>query len=213
MNKTIRAQTKDGYKVTIPITFKGYTIKKTIGSGSTSIVCLIENDRKQLYSAKIIPKKYIRNRKMYSQINTEIYVMKECNHPNIVQCKVSFSDEFNHYIVLEYCPGKSVRDYLRKSEKGYLSESETRKILNDVVNGLIYLHNHKIIHHDIKLENFLIGQDGKVKIADFGVSTMLKDEKEKKYSFCGTVYYLSPEIVEKEKRHRKQDSFQCLLKT
>lgn len=181
-----------------------FVCQEKLGQGGFAVVhrVLYQNTSKS-YAMKVISKERHSSSKEKSSIEklkNEMQIHKNLNHPNIVQCKVSFSDEFNHYIVLEYCPGKSVRDYLRKSEKGYLSESETRKILNDVVNGLIYLHNHKIIHHDIKLENFLIGQDGKVKIADFGVSTMLKDEKEKKYSFCGTVYYLSPEIVEKENK-------------
>lgn len=70
--------------------------------------------------------------------------------------------------------------------------------MKDVIQGLIYLHNRKIIHHDLKLENFLIGADGKVKIADFGVSYVLKNASDKIYSVYGTTNYMAPEMLQKD---------------
>lgn len=178
--------------------------QEKLGHGGFAVVhrVLHQNSNKS-YAMKVISKdRYASSKEKASleKLRNEMQIQKSLNHPNIVQSKISFSDEFNNYIILEYCPGKSVRDYLRKSQQGYLSEPEARKILIDVIQGLIYLHSRRIIHHDIKLENFLIGSDGKVKIADFGISAVLKNENEKKYTFCGTANYLSPEIVEKENK-------------
>lgn len=86
----------------------------------------------------------------------------------------------------------------QKSPNKYLSEAETRKILRDVVRGLTYHHSSNIIHHDIKLENFIIGSKGRVKIADFGFATLLKNDDEKQFTVAGTTNYLSPEIIRRE---------------
>lgn len=174
-----------------------------IGYGGFAVVYIVthQNTNKN-YAMKVISKQHLstKGQTALKMLQNEMKIQKSLNHPNIVRAKYSFSDESNYYIVLEYCPGKSIRDFLRNSSTGRLSEPETRKILRDVIRGLAYLHNKDIIHHDIKLENFLIGSDGKVKIADFGLSTILKneDEEEKSFVICGTTNYFCPEIIQKE---------------
>ena len=128
-------------------------------------------------------------------MKNEIVIQKNLDHPNIVGYKLSFSDKYNQCIVLEYCPGKTVYDYLEKSKEKHLSEQEILQVLKDVINDLIYLHNRKIIHNDIKLENFLIGADDKIKISDFGISSILKDKNHKSYMNCGKLAYISPEMI------------------
>lgn len=172
-----------------------------LGHGGFAVVYRVTlQSTNKTYAMKVISKKVTNSKGKLTleKLKSEMRIQKKLNHPNIVHSKVSFSDEFNYYIILEYCPGKSIREYLKKSGNGHLSEPETRKILRDVVRGLVYLHNSDIIHHDLKLENYLIGSDGKVKIADFGLSTVLKNEDEKKFTICGTTNYLSPEIIEKK---------------
>lgn len=175
-----------------------------LGQGGFAIVHQVTHQAtNKTYAMKVISKERYSNIKSKASIEkfqNEIQIQKSLSHINIVSAKISFSDETNQYIVLEYCPGKSVREYLKKSEKGYLSEPETRKILNDILQGLLCLHNRKIIHHDLKLENFLIGADGRVKIADFGVSASLKKFNEKNFSICGTPNYMCPEILQKRKQ-------------
>ena len=146
-----------------------FVCHEKLGHGGFAAVyrVTIQNTNKA-YAIKVIPKERFESAKGKISIEkwkNEIKIQKNLFHQNVVKSKISFSDDFNYYIALEYCPGKSIREYLRNSENGRLSEPETRKILNDVIEGLIFLHNHQIIHHDLKLENFLIGADGKVKIA------------------------------------------------
>lgn len=181
-----------------------FTCHEKLGQGGFAAVYRVSHQvSNKSYAIKVIPKDGYTSSKtktILEKLENEIQIQKKLNHPNIVLSKISFSDDINNYIVLEYCPGKSVRDYMKKSENGRLSEAETRKILNDVIDGLSYLHNRQIVHNDLKLENFLIGKDGKVKIADFGLATIVKevDENEKKRPICGTTNYLSPEIVQKK---------------
>lgn len=152
------------------------------------------------YAIKVISKEFadIKGKLTLKNLKNEMKLQKHLYHPNIVGSKMSFSDELNYYIVLEYCPGRSVREYLKKSDNGYLTEPETRKILKDVLLGLIFLHNNNIVHHDLKLENFVIGKNGKVKITDFGLSALLKNEDQKQHLLGGTKNYMSPEIIKNE---------------
>ena len=157
-----------------------FVFHEKLGQGGFAAVyrATLDNSSKN-YAIKIIPKEQYdssKRKSLLEKLKNETHIQKKLNHKNIVQLKLSFEDETNHYIVLEYCPGKSVRDFLRKNLNGHLSEPETRKIINDVIEGLCFLHNRRIIHHDLKLENLLIGSDGKVKIADFGLATILNNE-------------------------------------
>lgn len=192
----IQTESEDGYSINIPLTFKGYKFVDILGTGSTSaVISVIEENTCKQYSAKIIPKKYIRNRKMYSQINTEIYVMKECNHPNIVQFKefFEFKNELRETyicIVMEYCENGDLLTYL--NEEGFENDQQKQKILKQLLDAVSYLHRKGIAHGDLKPENILLDADFNVKLADFGFSKTKEicgdDSK------SGTLYYAAPEL-------------------
>lgn len=181
-----------------------FVFHEELGHGGFAIVYrVIQENTTKSYAMKVISKeKYARSQMTSSteKLKNEIQIQKSLNHPNIVQSKYSFSDEFNYYIVLEYCPGKSVRDLIEKTDENRLSESVTKKILNDVIQGLIYIQNRQIIHHDLKLDNFLIGENGDVKIADFGLATIMSHYVQKSATVCGTTNYLSPELLRMENK-------------
>lgn len=194
---TVTYTDKDGSK-------KVFLFHEELGHGGFAVVYRVTlQNSKQNYAMKVISKeKYTgpRGKNSLEKLKNEIQIQKSLNHPNIVQLKYFFSDDDNYYIVLEYCPGKSVRDYLKNSECGYLSEAETRKILTDVIQGLIYIQNNEVVHHDIKLENFIIGSKGEVKIADFGLSSYVQFGRG--ISVCGTTSYLSPELLQVGNRYQ-----------
>ncbi|KAK8898134.1 hypothetical protein M9Y10_000405 [Tritrichomonas musculus] len=173
-----------------------------LGRGSFSIVYrVIHQNTNKTYAMKVISKKeYMKSRIAFEDLQNEIKIQRLVNHPNVVTSDFSFSDEHNHYFILEYCPGRTVREYLHKSDNSRLREPEARKILRDVVQGLVYIHNHDITHYDLKLENFVIDSNGNVRIGDFGLSTFCRDEKGKKFSIFGTLNYLSPEMVSRGNR-------------
>ena len=170
-----------------------------IGTGSFSIVYRVTHQNtNKIYAMKIIPKEdYSKNKLALMDLENEIKIQKLVNHPNVVKSDFSFSDALYHYFVLEYCPGGTIRNYLSNSRHFHLSEPEIRKIIKDVIQGLVYIHGLEIIHHDIKLENLIIDSNGNVKIADFGLSNFQKNENEKKSIIFGTLKYMSPEMLEK----------------
>ncbi|EAX92585.1 CAMK family protein kinase [Trichomonas vaginalis G3] len=161
--------------------------------GFATVYKVFEKSTSQEYAMKVIPKDRITKPKAQERLKLEIQIQSALHHPNVLRSYGAFEDATNHYIVTELCPGLSIRDLLKK--KGNLTEFETVKVIKDVLEGLVYLHDNRVIHRDIKLENFLVGKDGRVKIADFGLSTKLSYDDEKKYTVCGTPNYLSPEIL------------------
>ena len=113
----------------------------------------------------------------------------------MVKLYYSFQNEKKLYFVLEYCPGGELFNLLSKMKR--FSEDHTRFYACQLVLALEYLHSKNIIYRDLKPENVLIGADGYIKIADFGLSRMniVLDEAT---TICGTPEYLAPEIVHKK---------------
>lgn len=70
-----------------------------------------------------------------------------------------------------------------------------------IVNSLIYLHQNKIIHRDLKLGNLFLGDKMTLKLGDFGLATKLENDKDKKTTICGTPNYIAPEILEGKEGH------------
>ncbi|EGV61431.1 putative protein serine/threonine kinase [Yamadazyma tenuis] len=97
------------------------------------------------------------------------------------------------WIVMEYCGGGSCYDLLRCHKK--FSEEVTAYIIRDVLRGLSYLHNQKRVHRDIKSANILLSSDGKIKLADFGVSGEITMTHLKRETFVGTPFWMAPEVI------------------
>ncbi|WVR06241.1 hypothetical protein IAU60_003271 [Kwoniella sp. DSM 27419] len=134
-------------------------------------------------------------------IMSEIDLLKNLNHPNIVKYKGFARDKENLFIVLEYCENGSLQTILKKF--GKFPESLVAVYVSQVLEGLIYLHEQGVIHRDIKGANILTNKDGSVKLADFGVSSRApqptlgsastdRDDNE----VVGSPYWMAPEVIE-----------------
>ena len=171
-----------------------YNVHKIIGQGGFGTVFHITKlETNEEFALKVTPFEILKKPKLIKKHRMEIEIQRKLNHPNILKSYDNFEDSTYMYIVLELCPHRSVKHLLR--EKKLFTEIETASIIREIVNGLIYLHDNRIIHRDLKLENFLIGKDGHVKIADFGLSTKLDYDDQRRFTVCGTPNYLSPEIL------------------
>jgi len=127
----------------------------------------------------------------------EINILGECNCPSIVRYIGCYAKENLLWIVMEYCAGGSVRDAFKLCKKT-LTEDQVSAICACVVDGLAYLHSHKVLHRDIKASNILLCLDGQAKLADFGVSVRLMRTASKRVSVVGSPHWMAPEILKSD---------------
>ncbi|KAI0012618.1 cell division control protein [Xylariaceae sp. FL0662B] len=127
-------------------------------------------------------------------IEAEIDLLKNLNHDNIVKYIgfVKSADCLN--IILEYCENGSLHSICKAY--GKFPENLVGVYMTQVLQGLQYLHDQGVIHRDIKGANILTTKDGKVKLADFGVSTSTLAGPDKEAQVVGTPYWMAPEIIE-----------------
>jgi mitogen-activated protein kinase kinase kinase len=154
---------------------------------------------------------------MVDALKREIGLLRELQHPNIVQYLGSSSDEDHLNIFLEYVPGGSVAALL--NQYGPLQEPLIRNFVRQILTGLAYLHGREIIHRDIKGANVLVDNKGGIKISDFGISkrveasSVLSSGARNRPSLQGSVFWMAPEVVKQTSYTRKADiwSLGCLI--
>ncbi|KAK3530467.1 hypothetical protein QTP86_024376, partial [Hemibagrus guttatus] len=124
----------------------------------------------------------------------EIEILASCNHDNIVKLLDAFYYESQLWILIEFCAGGAVDAVMLELERP-LTEPQIRVVCKQTLEALIYLHENKVIHRDLKAGNILLTLDGQVKLADFGVSAKNTKTLQRRDSFIGTPYWMAPEVV------------------
>ena len=176
---------------------------RIIGHGSYGQIHLCTNAfDKKYYAIKHMEKSLLmKELKTLSGIYTEIELQSKIIHPNIVQI-LYFSESVKYFdLVMEYAPNGSLFEYIRKNK--YLSEEQSFYFFIQVVNAIYFLHKNDFIHRDIKPENILIFNNNIVKLCDFGWCKKLKGGQRK--TFCGTLEYMAPEIIDKKTYGKEVD--------
>ncbi|KAL4708428.1 hypothetical protein ACJJTC_019664 [Scirpophaga incertulas] len=170
-----------------------FDIVRKLGQGTYGKVQLgINKKTGQEVAIKTIKKCKIESEADLVRIRREVQIMSSVRHPNIVHIYEVFENSEKMILVMEYCSGGELYDYL--SQKKVLQEDEARRLFRQIATAVYYCHIHKICHRDLKLENVLLDQTGSAKIADFGLSNVFK-ETSLLSTFCGSPLYASPEIV------------------
>jgi len=192
-----------------------FTVQGQLGRGAYGTVF------KAVFKSSGFPlavKRVVEEKNIQSTIQKEVDILRKLNHPYIVNyfgclfgnqslkkekapTKAVTLDKFQYpdedkalWILMDFCSGGSIRDHL--DGKGTLNENQLAAVLIGVLQGLVYLHSQKIIHRDLKAANILINDDGKVKIADFGISTQLTATvANNPKTMIGTTYWMAPEIL------------------
>jgi len=157
---------------------------------------------------------------MVAALKREIDLLRDLQHPHIVQYLGSNSDDQHFNIFLEYVPGGSVAAML--NTYGHLQEPLIRNFVRQILDGLTYLHGQDIIHRDIKGANVLVDNKGNIKISDFGISKRVEASAlmhapggghMHRPSLQGSVFWMAPEVVKQTAYTRKADiwSLGCLV--
>lgn len=135
---------------------------------------------------------------------TEISVLKNKKHPNVVSYYDSYylADENQLWVIMEYMQFGPLTDLVTTL---ILHEKQIAVIVKETLKAIEFLHSNKIIHRDIKSDNILLGQEGQVKVIDFGFCAQLDHMDEKRRTFAGSPYWLSPEIITRKAYDTKTD--------
>lgn len=177
---------------------------KLIGRGSWGKVMLSrEKSTCLLYAIKILKKHVIISQNEVGHTLTESRVLRTTNHPFLIALKYSFRDGERLCFVMEYAGGGELFYHLSQERK--FSEEKTKFYGAEITSALGYLHDNDIIYRDLKLENLLLGRDGHIKIADFGLCKDNIRFTDTTRTFCGTPEYLSPEVIEDNQYGRAVD--------
>lgn len=180
-----------------PIECIYYVTKSPLGSGSYATVReAIHAETNLHYAVKVIGKKTIKGREQI--IDNEIAVLKKLahyNHPNLLTLNDYFETDENIYLVTDLCTGGDLFDKI--SERGSFYESDAASLISSLLQAVAFLHDHHIIHRDIKAENLIFktcSKKSEILITDFGLAQHVKPHQ-RLTLFCGTLSYLAPEIL------------------
>lgn len=169
-----------------------FDIGRPLGRGKFGNVYLArEKETKFVIALKVLFKKQITSQGIEHQVRREIEIQSHLRHPNILRMYGFFHDEARIYLILEYAAGGTLFNVLKK--EGKFDEKKSAKYIKSLISALEYLHGRNVIHRDIKPENLLLGHDDHLKIADFGWS--VHEPNSLRTTLCGTIDYLSPEMV------------------
>jgi MAP/microtubule affinity-regulating kinase len=176
----------------LPTTFGKYKIQRVFGEGSTCVVAeAFDKQTGESYAVKIINLKDKHCSRLSSAVEREIRLLKTFDHPNIIKLIEVVHENGIVFVVMEYCEGGTLLDFILSDKLKSLSE--VKRLFHQITKAISYLHNLGIAHGDIKPDNIVLTSDGNAKLIDFGYckESLLGFDDDK----SGTVKYAPPEFL------------------
>ncbi|KAH8830063.1 hypothetical protein DL96DRAFT_1525428 [Flagelloscypha sp. PMI_526] len=145
------------------------------------------------YALKVISRTALKTKKAKTKLYAEIKIHGMLDQSNIVKFHGAFDDDENVYMILSLCTNGSLMDFLRMRRR--FSEGEARFYMLQLISACAYMHNHSIIHRDLKLGNLFLDSDMNLQVGDFGLAALIETEGQRKKTICGTPNYIAPEVL------------------
>ncbi|RHX96563.1 hypothetical protein DYB36_006711, partial [Aphanomyces astaci] len=184
-----------------------YVVTARIGSGSFAIVYKGYHKVTNVPVAVKAINKTKLNPKLLENLESEISIMRQINHPNIVKLYDIKKTDKHIYLMLEYCDGGDLQHFIKKQPNGVVTEATARHFLRELADGLHVLWSLNLIHRDLKPQNLLLTEPSatsSLKIADFGFARHLESTSLAE-TLCGSPLYMAPEILQFQKYDNKAD--------
>ncbi|KAJ1690616.1 hypothetical protein LUZ63_014771 [Rhynchospora breviuscula] len=171
-----------------------YEVGRTIGEGTFAKVKFAQNtETGESVAMKVLDRATIIKHRMVDQIKREISIMKLVRHPHVVRLHEVLASRTKIYIILEFITGGELFDKIMRH--GRLSENDSRKYFQQLIDGVDFCHHKGVYHRDLKPENLLLDSQGNLKISDFGLSALPEPGVSILKTTCGTPNYVAPEVI------------------
>lgn len=184
-----------------------YHVESRVAQGGMATVYRALDTRlDRTVAIKVMNAELARDRHFVSRFITEAKSAAALTHPNVVAVYDQGADAGRLYLAMEYVPGRTLRDLLH--QRGRLTPRQAFYILEPVLRALSAAHEAGLVHRDVKPENILLADDGRIKVADFGLARMVTSATESNAGqLLGTVSYLAPEQVEHGHSDHRSDVY------
>ena len=172
---------------------KEFKLDKVLGKGNSSTVYRGFDLRlNMIVAVKIMEKSSMKETYLRDMLQKEIDISIRLTHPHLARLYRVLQDGTKVFIVQEYCGTQTLSQFADQTK---ISETKAKRIFEQVVSGVNYMHRHGICHRDLKFSNILISDYGLVKLVDFGFAC---ESTKKQRIFCGTPSYMPPELIKKK---------------
>ena len=187
------------------INFSSFEILEFLGSGSFGKVFKVRlKSTNEIFAMKVLKKSFLVKNKLVRYAIAECNILKKSNCPFIIKLHYSFQTPENLYMILDYCPKGDLKYQIDYS---LLEEDEAKFYIAELILAIEYLHKNDILYRDLKPENILIDSEGHIKLTDFGLAKENLNNNIPNKTVCGTLQYLSPEVLNKEGATKASDIY------
>ncbi len=184
-----------------------YRIERRVARGGMSTVYLgTDLKLRRQVALKVLHPHLAETKESVERFEAEAISAARLSDPNVVNVYDQGVDGSEAYLVMEYVPGVTLRDVMRT--QGAMAPRAALEVMEAILSGLAAAHEANMVHRDIKPENVLISADGRIKLADFGLSRAAS-EHTATGGLVGTVAYVSPELVTGRGADERTDIYAC----
>jgi len=182
-----------------------YELLEVIGSGGMSVVYKAKCHRlNRLVAVKLLKSDLAEDADFRRHFRGESQAVAMLSHPNIVSV-YDVSRGETEYIVMELIDGITLKQYMER--RGQLNWREALHFITQIMHGLSHAHSRGIVHRDIKPQNIMVLRDGSVKVADFGIASLINSSQTVTQQALGSVHYISPEQAKGERTDARSDIY------